>query len=601
MRLLLRVLLLISVTLLLSAVGIVGYFMQDPRALLTQVEAYMQETHQLDLQIGGADLSSWRELPELRLDLEKVSIRHPDDPFSVLHFDNINLDLEVLDYWEFAVRLDSLAIMGGHTQIQANSSLMSALQTLTQKKSTDRPFNLSFTLASDLPLSLQQFSLLYQDSLRAKHMEGRVNSLRTTIATNNQALNAQLDADIDIGRLTFNPEKGSYLAGANLRMQPHLSYEEGCLKLPDFELWLDEERFSAFAELETKGAGYFSFDLQNESTPFASTIAFVPAELRRKLSPYTIANPLATRIRVNGGFAAGDNPLARIDFHTVNNQFGLKGYPQLEDVSASGYLINRASSDTSNWALEHPLNLRLHFDQLAASYEGVQLGFPQLVVSSTPETPIYLAGSLIAEGPLQAINDFIPQGDWRVSGGEFQLHTVFAGPVENEQDLFQNLEKTELHIAEVSLQNTSTDHEGFELRQASLALQTDTLLLRKAQLALADTEQEIELAGYWINNWPWQIGKDLEPESFLHCHSSYLSVATLSASLAALGASKSEKSTIATVVDKLKQEFNPRLVCHIDSLELERDLAERVMLKTSLSEHAELQLGRVGVKSMVPE
>ncbi|MEL7249291.1 MAG: AsmA-like C-terminal region-containing protein, partial [Bacteroidota bacterium] len=578
------------ITLLLSTVGIVGYFMQDSRAVLARVETYMQETHQLDLQIGCADLSSWRELHQLRVGLEEVSLSHFDDPSTVLHFDHVDLHLEVLGYWEFALRLDSVAVRGGYTQVQANSSLISALRTLAQKDNTGGPSNLSFTLASDLPLSLQQFSLLYQDSRRAKHMEGRVNSLRTVITKKGQGLAAELNANIDIERLTFNPKKGSYLAGANLRMQPSLSYEEGCLKLPDFELWLDEQRFSASAELEINGAGHFSFDLQNESTPFASTIAYVPAELRQKLTPYTIANPLATRIRVNGGFAAGDNPLARIDFHTVNNRFGFKNYPQLEEVSASGYLINRARSDTSNWASEHPLNLRLHFDQLTASYEGVQLSFPQLVVSSTPETPIYLAGSLLAEGPLQAINGLMPQGDWRVSGGEFQLCTVFAGPVEHELDILQNLEKTALEVAQVSVQNTSVDSEGFELRQASLVLDGDTLALRNAQLALADTKHEIELAGYWINNWPWQVGTDLEPESFLSCRSSYLSVATLSSSLAALVASESERSSIATIVDKVRKQFNPRVVCYIDSLELERDLAEQVVLKTSLSDHAELQI-----------
>ncbi|MEL6971444.1 MAG: hypothetical protein AAFO02_14870, partial [Bacteroidota bacterium] len=196
MRLLLRVLLLISVTLLLSTVGIVGYFMQDSRAVLARVETYMQETHQLDLQIGCADLSSWRELPQLRVSLEEVSLSHFDDPSTVLHFDHVDLDLEVLDYWEFALRLGSVAVRGGYTQVQANSSLISALRTLAQKDNTGGPSNLSFTLASDLPLSLQQFSLLYQDSRRAKHMEGRVNSLQTVITKKRQGLAAELNANI---------------------------------------------------------------------------------------------------------------------------------------------------------------------------------------------------------------------------------------------------------------------------------------------------------------------------------------------------------------------------------------------------------------------
>ena len=110
MRLLLRVLLLISVMLLLSMVGVIGYFMQDPRVLLEQIEAYVEETHQVELQIEGVNISSWHQLPQLSVDLEEVSLRHPEDDFSVLYANTLGLELHVLDYVDFALRLDSFSL-----------------------------------------------------------------------------------------------------------------------------------------------------------------------------------------------------------------------------------------------------------------------------------------------------------------------------------------------------------------------------------------------------------------------------------------------------------------------------------------------------------
>ena len=143
MRLLFRVLLLISVLLLLSTVGVIGFFMQDQRALLDRAEVYFKEVYQLDLQIGGATVSSWNELPCLRVSLEEVSLRHPEDAFSTFQLGTIDLDLKVTDYWQTALRLDSLSLREGIAQLQANSPVVHTIQDwVQQNRLTSRAYAL---------------------------------------------------------------------------------------------------------------------------------------------------------------------------------------------------------------------------------------------------------------------------------------------------------------------------------------------------------------------------------------------------------------------------------------------------------------------------
>ena len=60
MRWLLKGTLLLCVLLLLSGVGVVGYFMQDAKALVAAGEAWAARELGLDLKVGKAEMSSWR-------------------------------------------------------------------------------------------------------------------------------------------------------------------------------------------------------------------------------------------------------------------------------------------------------------------------------------------------------------------------------------------------------------------------------------------------------------------------------------------------------------------------------------------------------------
>lgn len=497
MRLLLRILLLASSVLLLSGVGVVGYFLQDQDSLIQRGERYFEQQYGLSLTIGGVDLPSWRSFPDIQLTLREVQVRHPQDSFSTLSLQHLDGWIRVMDFWSAEVRLDKVQLGGGRLALGAEDQLVTHLQKLAKELKDQQKTisDLKVSVNPDLILSVEEVEFHYRDGGRRKDMLVCIPSLKLDfedLEADEMSGNAELELQIE--HLIFNPDKGSYLEQTALRMAPQFHFSSGLLQLPHFDLWLNDERFTTEAELGLQGEGWFSFDLQNDNTPFASTIRMVPQELQYKLAAYQVSRPLATRVRVQGAFAAGDNPLARIDFETTDNSFGIAGYPEIQGVKARGYLLNRASQDSSHWAAEHRLNLRLHFDAFEGRLAQSRVQFSTVDVTFTPKDLLRVKGEMEAEGAAETINSFLTASDWSIQGGVYQVQTKFEGPVGKESDLPALVRNLQVQLFEPKMVHASKG-EVVGVEEMKLSVADNKLNIIRCLLELPGTSESIALQG----------------------------------------------------------------------------------------------------------
>lgn len=497
MRLLLRIFLLACSVLLLSGVGVVGYFLQDQAALIERGESYFERKFGLSLSIGTVDIPSWRNYPAVGIVLRDVAIQHPQDTFSGLSLHEIQASIQVVDFWTAQIRLDSIQLASGQLAIDASDQLGPHLQQLAGefRHKPDLVGDLQLSIHKAVQATISDVDLSYRDKQRAKHMAVCAKHLGFSfdqIGTESTQGAAILDLWVD--HLTFNPTKGSYLEQTRVRMEPDFTIEGKTICSSQFDLRLNEELFQTQLELGLEAGGWFYFDLRNTQTPFQRTIRMVPQVLRQKLQPYQISRPLAARIRVRGGFAAGDNPLARIDFQTSENHFAIQGYPGLNAVATAGYLVNRASADSTRWADEHPLNLRLHFDQFEGQLAGTNLQFEAVDITFTPQDRLRVGGRLSASGQLEALNPLLEQSAWSLNGGSYQLQTQFAGPIRKEADIPFLFGQAQFSIHDTELQNKASGF-GFSIETGSVVLVSDTLHLKKLMVELPASGEQLKLEG----------------------------------------------------------------------------------------------------------
>ncbi len=597
MRLLLRTLLLCCSALLLSGVGVVGYFLQDQAALIQRGERYFEEEYGLSLSIGSVDIPSWRSFPALNIELGDVSIQHPLDTFSGLSLEHVQTSINVLDFWTAQIQLDQVELQSGSLSIGAEDKLLPHIQDLVEQldREPKTAADLKVSIKPTFKTSISDLDFIYRDVQRGKLMVLCAERLALSFEDLGQYVpSGKAVVDMWVEQLTFNSTKGSYLAQTRLQMEPAFCVQDDGVSLSDFELRLDDEVFQTAAKLGLTDGGWFYFDLFNAQTPFSSTIAKVPQVLQQKLAPYQISNPLSARIRVRGGFAAGDNPLARIDFHTTNNDFSIDGYPGLDGVSAKGYLLNRASQNSTVWTQEHPLNLRLHFDQFEAQLSTSQLQFQDVNVTFTPEERLRVSGQMSAFGEAKAINGFLEESPWSISEGEYALKTRFAGSVQSEADIAEIFDETELTLRSTTVQNEDRSFE-LPIRTGRLSLKNDSLLLRDFVIELPNTTEWVGFNGD-ISDVSSMLEKQYQ-EGFesidnLRFHSPHISWTSL-ASFLPISEEQAGPDWVNTVAE-IREYLNPHIELQVDTFQYDKYQLEGVQASFDMVDDTHLMLHQVG-------
>lgn len=600
MRWLLKGTLLLCVLLLLSGVGVVGYFMQDAKALVAAGEAWAARELGLDLKVGKAEMSSWRRFPDVQLSLKDFTVIHPDDSSSIIELGELSFELEVIDFWQKQFQLNQVCLHDGLLAVEGNGQLLKQLRKVTKRwgQTTDDPERLKAQVNQVLQVQLEEMQLVYRDTIRRKHMEGTAHKLDAAIhKAGNKSVAIQAEADLQIDQLTFNPDKGSYLSATHLQMQPLIHVSEGVVEFAPFDLHLNEECFAAEVRLDLREEGRFTLTLGSEQVNFAPTIRMVPQVLQEKLAPYHIAQPLAAQIKVDGAFTAGDNPLARIDFATSGNSFQIKDFPALRGVNATGYLINRVAQDSTRWPTEHRLNLRLHFDAVQAQLNSAKLQFQDCEITSTPDDRLHVSGQLAAAGPLAALRPFLEQSPWVLEGESFSFKTAFDGPFLAVTDILPALQNPTLEVRAARFGSRNSD-DRMGIEKLRLALRSDSLLLPLARLQLPHKGAKITLSGHLYPYQPLFYATAQEAmSSRLHIASPSLRWQEIE-DLLVDNASSQQKDTTnwSQLLQQIQQDYNPTLSLAIDHFQYGAEAVKQLQSALVLEADGAIQVQKASAK-----
>ena len=399
----------------------------------------ISERYPGDIEFADVSVDKWEGLPRPAISFNELTVTDTTGNYRfVLHAKKAAFLLSITDLLRQKVHLRSVLFSEG--EITVNNFTPLSPEELAELPPPIDSLRLSkdrqkYYFEKNTELSLKDFDVKLRHHTKNKLFDFHVNEVSAVLNFNENLISAETDMDVVVNALGFNMAKGTYINGARVSgtFNSEFDLEKDSWELTPFLLKLDDQVFDFEANFNFQGWGDFDIAFTNNSTDFKSAAGLLTQNLQDRLAKYDFTQPLYVDGRIRGNFVYRGNPLIELYFNAKNNSVVLDERVPVDIEQLSGTVINRIYDDERAES-EDRRNIRVKFDDIDVSVNEMRLQITDPLFTGTPEQKNYWKGRILAQGPMESLNEFMEGQVLSFQDGNFEITSDVDGNIEDLED-----------------------------------------------------------------------------------------------------------------------------------------------------------------------
>ncbi len=428
--------------LVLVAVGAVITF---DRYLASEEDKRLHDifpTAGLEVTIRKADYRFWSTFPRLTIELDSFVMRdtshHLGQP-PVITAGRLTAEVSLGKYLRDTLEFRELTLHHGTFHLVADSLDQYNFGELLAP-APRRPTPDSATASSALQfhwdgilVDLEDIDLTYIRPSRNKRMRLHVDSIRATGRRGpDESVDLAGQLALRVGELTFNTEKGPYLADTRLMGPVSVRAFPDSVVVAPTELAIGPQTFAVSAHFDRRPDSSSHIYLANDSTDFRLTRPLLHTDLQQKLADYDVEGKFAVRADIETGMVAGENTKVTLDFALEDRDIRLQRH-RFSRVTTHGRLVNRLAEEEGGIPGSRK-NLRIATYAITGYLNGIRMEADSAIVRDF-EGDTRIETRLVATGPARAISRQLGNTDFFFTGGRFRLENELNASLMSQTDM----------------------------------------------------------------------------------------------------------------------------------------------------------------------
>ena len=415
----------------------IGWFSRD--LIIEQLQIWYESTNSGTLEIGKVDATFLSGFPNVGFtinDIHQTSVDTLLDKHVNIIIDRTEVTIGASDLLSADLQFKSIKIYDAEivTEVITEKTPEQYIQ-LKKDKQANHSDGLelpSWLHSEKSEFYLKNVSFISKDTMLNKFFDLRVNSASGRMKSEKNGYSGNLSFQILVNDLGFNMLKGSYINEAIVSGKPTFTLDQknNSLEIPDFILNIGEEDFKVSAQFDFEKSTGYKIALENTETNFQSLKNFLPGSLSKKLSRYTIIEPMVTQLELEGKFHYGDVPFVNGKFSTLGNRVLLDSI-QIDRVSFDGHLTNELNRSKTERNMPGRKDIRVFFEDFTGEIDDIEIVARESYFQTTDTAKNFINANLQIYGSNETLARVLKAENFNFKGGNFAFDARINGDISN--------------------------------------------------------------------------------------------------------------------------------------------------------------------------
>lgn len=410
--------------LLLIWAGLAIYVTVKKPALLEKAKAEVNKHFGGDVQIGGLDISLFRDFPSISLRLSAVSMR--DSLWKIHHHDLIQAGEIYISCSLFKsiytrrVQVGKIFLEHGSIYLYTDSTGYSNSYLLRDQQ-PPKPGN-----ASDPPeITLSDMKLVQERQDKHKLFDLDVRRLDVSIDKEDKLLRINIKTTLLVKSLAFNTEKGSFVKDKTLAGRFLLQYNTASkiLQFQNITVEVEGQPFVFSGRFfPSVSPDPFFLTIETKNARFHALTALMTPNIQQKLDQYDIDKPVSVQVQLDAGSAEDHLPQVQVRMNLDKGSV----------LTPAGRFTETSfrASFTNEWIRGHKRedeNSGIRLIAFTGSLQNLPLSSDTLTITNLKHPQ--LACDLRSHFPLTQLNDVTGSQTLQFKKGSCSMNLYYKGPV----------------------------------------------------------------------------------------------------------------------------------------------------------------------------
>ncbi|MEO7263614.1 MAG: AsmA-like C-terminal region-containing protein [Ferruginibacter sp.] len=419
---------LLFIIIIVAAISLVIYVSANKRKIIGQVTQMLSSKIAGNVKLGDVELSFIRDFPHISVLLHDVSItdslyQSHHIPFLVAGEAFASLSISKLISRQAAIK--RIKIKDASFNLFTDSTGYTNTYLLHPTKDTAAILNKKSDDFSIREIVLDNVMLHMSDAIKKKNHQVLVKHLKTQVDKEDDNIEFDTDAKLQVESLSFNTNRGSYLEHKSFEGDFKFSYQSLKHKLvfDNILVKLQGQPFRISASFDTEPVEpQFTLGIKTEKADYALVKSLLPQNIQHSLSLVSLERNISANASIGGPLKGGE-PLININWQVkdVNLQ---TPFLDFTDASFSGTFNNEMQAGVPRG----DPNSKIVLHKFSGLWRGIPVRMEELSITNLYQ-PI-LACDLHATPEMSMLNNLMGSNVLQFRDGKLQMHLTYKGPVE---------------------------------------------------------------------------------------------------------------------------------------------------------------------------
>jgi hypothetical protein len=424
--------------LVLSIIALVGasfYVKQHKKQVIALVEAEARKgLNGGEIHIGDIHIGILHSFPRVSFTIDTLYLR--DSLWSQHHHDLVSATRAYASLGFFRLLIGKISI--GRVQLENPHIYLytdtSHYSNTSMFKTGGSPKAKQPKNPAELPtLEIVHGSLVIDDQDKGKFFGYDINRLVCAVTPNteNQTLLADLDLDCRVQRMTFNKEKGPFLATKTVvgKFQIQFNLASKVLQFDKILLAVDQQPFVFTGKFFLGDApAPFILSWETDKLSFRKAASFLSENIRLKLEPYDISETIT---HLTGSLDNSEpeykTPLIHLRLNVENKTITTP----VVGIGKASFVATFNNEEIKGRGHEDS-NTVMHFSRFTGNWDKLTLHCDSIVIRNLIHPRMYL--HIQSDFKLEDINTLFDENELAFSKGNGKINLVYIGSLEKSYD-----------------------------------------------------------------------------------------------------------------------------------------------------------------------
>ncbi|WP_447640596.1 MULTISPECIES: AsmA family protein [Chitinophagaceae] len=430
------------IILLVIALSIADFYISSHKEkVISTIQEKVHNATGAQLDIGGLDVSIWRDFPRLRVGLANVQLKDTAFKKPLLLFASIYTKINLLKALFGNVKVSELQLVNGQINLLTDTSGYSNLSLFKSRNGTpdslkekDKNHDLGIR-----ELYIENVQFVLDDKHGGKNYDIHVNKIRSRIDIDGAIYKIKMFMNVKLGGLAFNTQKGPFLHNKTLETDwnnMQFNSRTGDLTFDKSPVKIDGHIFNIGGGFNFNGDSTKSkLDLKVDSkgTTFKDCASLLASNIQTALDNYTCTGKVDVAASLYGSLQQS-TPHVLVKMIAPNNAVGIKTLgTQLDSCSFIGNYNNQNNKSL----LPDDKNSTIIIEGFKGNMTGVPFVGEKINVTDLEDPDIDLA--LKSASHLVNLNHQLDMETISFLDGDAVIFLTYKGRVPSGLGLLQNL------------------------------------------------------------------------------------------------------------------------------------------------------------------